>query len=108
MRPNGLWAWGACVLSLGAWAQAVPALYAGADLAMGEKLIVEHRCQACHQKKVGGDGTAIFRPGERVQNLGGLRGMVESCNQQLNLGLFPEDVTSVSAVLNRDHYQFDQ
>jgi hypothetical protein len=24
----------------------------------------------------------------------------------LNLGLFPEEVTSVAAVLNRDHYKF--
>jgi hypothetical protein len=38
--------------------------------------------------------------------LGALRGMVEACNQELNLGLFPEDVTSISAVLNRDHYRF--
>jgi len=24
----------------------------------------------------------------------------------MNLGLFPEDVTAVAAVLNRDHYKF--
>jgi hypothetical protein len=24
----------------------------------------------------------------------------------LNLGFFPEDVTAVAAVLNRDHYKF--
>jgi hypothetical protein len=35
-----------------------------------------------------------------------LRGMVEQCNTELNLGLFPEEVTAVSAVLNRDHYRF--
>jgi hypothetical protein len=32
--------------------------------------------------------------------------MVESCNMELNLGMFPEDVTAVAAVLNRDHYKF--
>jgi len=32
--------------------------------------------------------------------------MVEQCNTELNLGLFPEEVTSVAAVLNRDHYRF--
>jgi hypothetical protein len=35
-----------------------------------------------------------------------LRGMVEQCNTQLNLGMFPEDVTSVAAVINRDYYKF--
>jgi hypothetical protein len=37
---------------------------------------------------------------------GFLRGMVEQCNTELNLGLFPEEVTSIGAVLNRDHYRF--
>jgi len=35
-----------------------------------------------------------------------LRGMVEQCNTELNLGLFPEEVHSVAAVLARDHYKF--
>jgi hypothetical protein len=35
-----------------------------------------------------------------------LRGMVEYCNTQLNLGMFPEEVTSVAAVLQRDFYRF--
>lgn len=28
------------------------------------------------------------------------------CNTELNLGMFPEEVTSVAAVLQRDHYRF--
>ena len=88
------------------WANAqVPALYEGADLALGEKLIADNKCTACHQRRVGGDGSAMYRPGERVTTLGALRGMVEACNMQLNLGLFPEEVTSIAAVLNRDHYR---
>jgi hypothetical protein len=83
----------------------IPPLYAGADLVHGEKLIAEHQCTACHQKRVGGDGSAMYRPGERVNTLGALRGMVEACNMQLNLGLFPDEVTSIAAVLNRDHYR---
>ena len=83
----------------------VPALYEGADLALGEKLIADNKCTACHQRRVGGDGSARYRPGERVTTLGALRGMVEACNMQLNLGLFPEEVTSIAAVLNRDHYR---
>lgn len=84
----------------------LPALYQGADLQLGEKLIAENKCSACHQQKVGGDGSAIYRPAGRVNAPGVLRGMVEQCNTELNLGLFPEEVTAIAAVLNRDHYRF--
>lgn len=87
-------------------AQDVPALYQGADLKQGETLIADNKCTACHQRNVGGDGHAIYRPTGKVNSLGALRGMVEACNQQLNIGLFPDEVTSISAVLNRDHYRF--
>ena len=49
-------------------------------------------------------GSAIFKPKGRINTLGALRGMVEMCNTNLNLGLFPDEVNSISAVLNRDHY----
>lgn len=94
--------------SFQAQAEVVPALYEGADLKLGEKLIADHKCSACHAKNVGGDGSAIYRPAGRVSTLGALRGMVEACNQQLNLGFFPDEVTSISAVLNRDHYRLSQ
>jgi hypothetical protein len=82
-------------------------IYRDADLALGEKLYREHRCTECHvQKFGGGDGNAIYRPKGRIANAGLLRGMVEQCNTELNLGLFPEEVTAVAAVLNRDHYKF--
>lgn len=81
-------------------------LYEGADPALGERLIREHRCVACHSRKVGGDGTAIYRPKGRINTPGALRGMVEQCNLELNLSLFPDEVTAISAVLNRDHYRF--
>jgi hypothetical protein len=89
------------------WALAqVHPLYEGADLKLGEKLIAKHQCSACHQRNVGGNGNAIYRPAGRINTPGTLRGMVESCNTQLNLGLFPEDVNSIAAVLNRDYYRF--
>ena len=94
------------VLTAVVHAQGVPALYEGADLKLGEKLIADHKCEACHQRNVGGNGSAIYRPAGRVNSLGALRGQVEACNQMLNIGLFPEEVTSISAVLNRDHYRF--
>jgi len=87
-------------------AQPVPALYVGADLKLGAKLIAEGKCVACHVSKVGGDGNSIYRPAGRINNLGALRGMVEQCNSELNLGFFPDEVNSIAAVLNRDHYKF--
>lgn len=84
----------------------VPPVFKGADLKLGEQLIAEHKCVACHVQKVGGDGSAIYKPAGRINTSGYLRGMVEQCNTELNLGLFPEDVTAVAAVLNRDHYRF--
>jgi hypothetical protein len=82
-------------------------LFADADLSMGQKMIVEHKCSECHARKFGGDGASIYRPQGRISTPGFLRGMVEQCNTELNLGLFPEEVTAVAAVLNRDHYRFD-
>jgi hypothetical protein len=88
-----------------AYAQ-TPAIFQGADLQLGAKLIAENRCVSCHQQKVGGDGAAIYRPAGKISTAGFLRGMVEQCNTELNLGFFPEEVTAVAAVLNRDHYRF--
>ena len=84
----------------------IPALYAGADLAFGDKLIAEHQCVACHQQKVGGDGSAIYKPAGRINSPGLLRGMVEQCSLNLNLALFPDEVNAIAAALNRDHYRF--
>lgn len=81
-------------------------IFRDADLKLGEQLIAEHRCAACHARKVGGDGTAIYRPAGRINAAGFLRGMVEQCNSELRLQLFPEEVTAIAAVLNRDHYRF--
>ncbi len=93
------------VASLPVCAQ-VPGIFQGADLKLGERLIAEHKCVACHTQKVGGDGSAIYKPAGRINTPGFLRGMVEQCNTELNLGLFPEEVNAVAAVLNRDHYRF--
>jgi hypothetical protein len=97
------------------WALAAPLaqaqsglLFKGADLALGEKLIAEHQCTACHARKVGGNGHAIYRPKGKINTAGLLRGMVDYCSTELNMGLFPEEVTAVAAVLDRDHYRFEQ
>lgn len=84
----------------------VPAIFKDAELPLGEKLIAEHQCSSCHARRVGGDGSDIYNPQGRINQPGLLRGMVESCNTQLNMGMFPEEVTAIAAVLNRDHYRF--
>jgi len=80
--------------------------YADADILLGEKLIAEHRCAECHVRRVGGDGSAIYRPKGRINNPGALRGMVDYCSVELKLSLFPEEVTAIAGVLQRDHYRF--
>jgi hypothetical protein len=82
------------------------AIFKDADLRLGEQLIAEHKCEACHIRRVGGDGSAIYKPAGRINTPGLLRGMVDYCSTELNLGMFPEDVTAVAAVLQRDHYRF--
>lgn len=94
-----------CCGGSAAWAQAGAEIFRDADLALGQRLIAEHRCSECHVRRVGGDGSAIYRPQGRINTAGLLRGMVEQCNTELNLGLFPEEVSAVAAVLNRDHYR---
>lgn len=82
-------------------------VFADADLDEGMSLIEQHACEACHARNVGGNGAAIYRPNGRINTPGFLRGMVEYCNTQLNLQLFPEEVTSIGAVLNKQHYRFE-
>lgn len=97
-------------LALGVLAPVVgaaePAIFQGADLALGARLITEHRCSQCHARQTGGSGDDIYNPVGRIGSAAQLRGMVEGCNTKLNLQLFPEEVTAVAAVLNRRHYQF--
>ena len=104
-RKVWFWMVGALV-SVAIKAQPAAEIFRGADLALGERLIKEHQCVACHVQKRGGDGSSIYRPAGRINTPGFLRGMVEQCNTELNLGLFPEEVSAVAAVLNRDHYRF--
>jgi len=82
------------------------ALFKDADLQAGEKMIAENKCNECHIRRVGGDGSAIYNPKGRINSAGALRGMVEYCNTELNLGFFPEDTNAVAAALNKRHYKF--
>lgn len=112
--PHPHWRWiagsvlllGAATLYAGQARAQGAEIFKGADLALGEKLIAEHKCTQCHVSKVGGNGSAMYKPAGKINTAGLLRGMVEMCNTSMNLGLFPEEVTAVAAVLNRDHYKF--
>ncbi len=99
---------GVTITLLGGVGRAVaePEIFKGADLPLGTELMSTHACHQCHIRQVGGDGNDIYNPKGRIHSAGLLRGMVEYCNTQLNLGLFPEEVTAVAAVLNRRHYRF--
>ena len=86
----------------------VPEIFRDADLPLGERLIRENKCSECHIRNVGGDGLSLYNPKGRISTPGALRGMVDYCSTQLNLGLFPEEVTAIAAVLQRDHYRFSK
>ena len=85
---------------------AEPAIFKEADHALGAEMIKAHKCNECHIRNVGGDGSDIYNPKGKINSPAFLRGMVDYCNTQLNLGMFPEEVTSVAAVLNKRHYLF--
>jgi len=96
-----------CLTGLAGLAQADgPPEFRGADLKLGEQLLRQHQCKDCHVRRVGGDGTAIYQPAGRINRPAALLAMVERCNTELNLQMFPEDVAAVAAVLQRDHYRF--
>ncbi len=98
----------AVVMSMGFVQAEQHPLFKGADIPLGEKLIAENSCNECHIRRVGGNGNSIYKPTGRINTAGALRGMVEYCNTELNLGFFPEDTNAVAAVLNLKHYKFRQ
>ena len=75
--------------------------------AYGSKPIREHRCTECHVAKVGGDGSAVYRPAGRINSPAALLAMVEMCSTELELQLLPEDAAAVAAVLQGDHCYCD-
>ena len=86
MHTRGvLLALGLVVCTVNACAQSAGELFKGADLELGARLIQENRCAECHSRRMGGDGSAIFRPQGRINTPGLLRGMIEQCNMELNL-----------------------
>jgi hypothetical protein len=80
-----------------------------ATLDNGKKLVAESKCEACHIQKVGGDGSSIYkRPDRRVTTKSKLLAQVGRCNNELNLGLFPDDEADIAAYLDAEHYKLKE
>jgi hypothetical protein len=77
------------------------------DIQNGKKLHNE-KCYQCHAEKSGlGNGDVIYtRSDRKVHNLNKLKGMVNTCNTQLRLDLFPEDEADIISHLNYEFYKF--
>jgi cytochrome c len=91
------------LLSASAMAEPFPK----ADPKVGEKLVKEKNCEACHVKLMGGDGSGIYtRQGRLVTTPQALLQRVGACSAQTNAGWFPEDEANVAAYLNQRFYKF--
>ncbi|MCL4760237.1 MAG: hypothetical protein KJ018_00345 [Burkholderiales bacterium] len=79
-----------------------PSADAGAGAALHEK-----DCVACHVRRVGGDGSAMYTRAERrVTSAAKLKAQVAACNTQLGIGYFPEEEEHLAAYLNLQYYKF--
>jgi hypothetical protein len=67
----------------------------------------ERDCTACHVRRHGGDGSAIYtRPDRRVTSAAKLRAQIAACNTELATAYFPEEEEHVAAYLNLRYYKF--
>lgn len=77
------------------------------DPKIGQTLVNQQKCAACHARLTGGDGTELYlRGNRRVTSPDKLRAQIAYCNSQLKSGFFPEDEEHVAAFLNREYYKF--
>jgi mono/diheme cytochrome c family protein len=86
---------------------AVAAPFPKGDAAAGSKLYDEAKCNACHAKRFGGDGSSAYtRPDHKVKSADGLIKQVRACVTQLNVQWFPDEEEHVAAFLNQKFYKF--
>jgi hypothetical protein len=57
-------------------------------------------CVACHNSSV------YTRPDRKIKSIGGLRGRVDGCGSQLNLGLKKNQINDLVKYLNDTYYKF--
>lgn len=107
----------ALVLGLAAlaWTASLAASTAGekidpAVLETGRRLLVENDCNgACHARRAtDGKALSLYTPFERrIQTRADLVKQVEACVSHLGSMIFPEEIESVAAALDHDHYHFE-
>lgn len=81
-----------------------------ATLETGRRLLAENDCNgACHARRAtDGKALSLYTPFERrIQTRVELRKQVESCVSHLGSMIFPEEIESVAAALDHDHYHFE-
>ena len=85
-------------------AQADP--YAGADIQAGKK-IAEQKCNACHVKTMGGDGSGIYtRKTSQIKNANLLTQQMEMCDSMGHGKLSDSERKNVLGWLNSQYYHF--
>jgi hypothetical protein len=71
------------------------------------KQALESKCSSCHVSRWGGDGSGVFRRGDRkVSSAQSLLAWVQKCNAGQKTGLSAEEEQSVAAYLNQAYYKF--
>lgn len=74
--------------------------------AEGQKLVQQHKCEACHESKVYGPPGSIYtRKDRKVTTWSKLKSQVQACNTMLNIGLFPDDEEHIATYLNEAYYK---
>jgi hypothetical protein len=81
-----------------------------ATIEAGRRLLAENGCNgACHRSRAEDDDprTLYTRATRKVHSRDELVKQVETCVSRLGSMIFPEEIGSVAAALDHDHYRFD-
>lgn len=89
------------LLSLALVTLAVAGMNAQADDTVDAKALFDQNCTSCHGSEV------YTREDRRINSLDALHGQVRMCEQNLGLTWFDDQVDAVTALLNREYYNFE-
>ena len=105
-RPLLLAAVTAVVATGAPLAQGPPAGSPAGDAKTGAAMH-ERDCVACHVRRVGGDGSAMYiRPDRRVTTPAQLKAQIAVCNTELGTRYFPDEEEHLAAYLDLRYYRF--